>query len=155
MYRTYWGRYIFSALFSKNPRKNLFSALFSRSERQKTKVISYRDLVILCTWIAQCMRCGKSGGVIFRPQGEIFRDKMRPDVRAFAREFPPETARVHRGDTEERSGGVRLCCARSALSIGETRRAKIGARCVQKIARRALMRERPLAPLMTRRRVLT
>lgn len=101
------------------------------------------------------MRCGKSGGVIFRPQGEIFREKMRPDVRAFARVFPYETTRVHRGDTEERSGGVLASAARGQrVDWGKTKRRARGAVRSENRAPRPLIRERPLASLMTRSRVL-
>jgi hypothetical protein len=74
------------------------------------------------------MRCGKSGGVIFSTAGEIFRDKMRPDVRAFARVLPHETARVHRGDTEERSGGGFTSAARGQrVDWGKTKNRDRGA----------------------------
>lgn len=101
------------------------------------------------------MRCDKSGGVIFRPQGEIFRDKMRPDVRAFAREFPPETARVHRGDTEERSGGGLASAARGQrVDWGNSKDRDRGASAFRKSRTAPLIRERSLAPLMTCSRVL-
>lgn len=83
------------------------------------------------------MRCDGWGCVIFRPSGEIFREKIRSAVRAFAREFPHETARVHRGDTEERSGGGLASAARGQrVDWGNSKHAP-GARRVQKIARRA------------------
>lgn len=129
MYRGLPPRYIFFAQFLEKTRKKIhFRRYFHALSGQQFKALSYRELVILCTWIAQCMRCGKSGGVIFRPQGEIFRDKMRPDVRAFARVFPPETARVHRGDTEERSGGGLASAARGQrVDWGKTKRRAKGA----------------------------
>lgn len=58
------------------------------------------------------MRCDGWERGIFRLLREIFREKLRFAVRAFAREFPDETARVHRGDTEERSGGGFASAAR-------------------------------------------
>lgn len=83
------------------------------------------------------MRCDGWGCVIFRPSGEIFREKIRSAVRAFAREFPHETARVHRGDTEERSGGGLASAARGQrVDWGNSKHAP-GARYVQKIAYRA------------------
>ena len=73
----------------------------------------------------------------FSSFGGNFSRKIRSAVRAFAREFPDETARVHRGDTEERSGGGFASAARGQrVDWGNSKHAS-GARCVQKIAYRA------------------
>ena len=58
------------------------------------------------------MRCDRLTAVIFAPKAQIFPAKNGVKVRAFARGFPHETARVHRGDTEERSGGGLASAAR-------------------------------------------
>lgn len=108
----------------------------------------------MCTWITQCMRCDGWGRVFFYLLRENFREKIRFAVRAFARVFPDETARVHRGDTEERSGGVRLCCARSACRLGKNEEKSQGRGAFRKSCTAPLMRERPLASLMTCSRVL-
>lgn len=100
------------------------------------------------------MRCDGWGCVIFRPSGEIFREKIRSAVRAFAREFPHETARAHRGDTEERSGGSVPLLRSVSASIGETRNMRQGRGTFRKSRTAPLMRERPLASLMTCCRVL-
>lgn len=100
------------------------------------------------------MRCDGWGRVIFRPLREIFREKIRSAVRAFARVFPHETARVHRGDTAERSGGSAPLLRAVSASIEEKRRREQGARRARNRPPRPLIRERPLASLMTRRRVL-
>lgn len=113
MYRGFVPRYIFFAQFLEKIRKKIhFRRYFRALSGQQFRALSYRELVILYTWITQCMRCGKSGGVIFRPQGEIFRDKMRPDVRTKCASFPMRPHACTEGDTEERSGGGFASAAR-------------------------------------------
>lgn len=156
MYRGLPPRYIFLCLFFINLcQKIIFHRLFCVLSGRQFKGFSYYESLILCTWITECMRCGKSGAPFFRPQGEIFRDKMRPDVRAFARVFPHETARVHRGDTEERSGGGFASAARGQrVDWGKTKMKSQGRGAFRKSRAAPLIRQRPLAPLMTCNHVL-
>lgn len=94
------------------------------------------------------------GGVIFDRKGKFFATKcarMSALLRAF---FPMRPHACTEGTRRSGEGEGSPLLRAVSVSIGEKRREEPGARRVQKIARPPLMRERPLAPLMTCSRVL-
>lgn len=122
MYRGLMPRCIFFCPFlEKTCEKIHFQRYFRRrlfvTPHASNKSGFYYERLRICTRLTGCKRCDKSGGANSRPQGQIFRDEYAPGCPHEVREFPHETASVHRGDTEERSGGVCLCCARWACRL--------------------------------------
>lgn len=124
MYRGISPAVHFLCLFLANLcQKFYFHRLFCVLSGQQFKGFSYYESLILYTWVTGCMRCGKSGGVIFRPWGEFFRDEMRPDVRTKCARFHHETASRHRAANHAKRAASAAC---SCASIVEPRTPKRG-----------------------------
>lgn len=101
------------------------------------------------------MRCDGWECVIFRPSGEIFREKSTSPSALLRSSFPMRPHACTEGTRRSEAGEGSPLLRAVSVSIGETRNLRQGRGAFRKSRTAPLIRERPLVPLTTCSRVLT
>lgn len=117
--------HFFCPISRKNPQKNSFSGLFSRSKWTAVQGAFLSRISHFIHLDCSVHEVWQIRGRHFSTARGNFSRQNAPGCPHEVREFPDETARVHRrGHGGAERGRVRLCCARSACRLGklETRR---------------------------------
>lgn len=100
------------------------------------------------------MRCDGWGCVIFRPSGEIFREKSAQPSALLRASFPMRPHACTEGTRRSEAGECASAARGQRCRLGKHEEKSQGHGAFRKSRAVPLMRERPLAPLMTCSRVL-